>query len=255
MYYIYSISTAAIAAFLFSTSFAFGQEIDFTSTDTFRASIVEMTEGRTDEEKEAFGMAVLRVLMSRHPETKDLEGFAALATMGELGESFFSTGGAAFDGITTDVIDAEITAIAPEGTATLEEDTATREAVLACINEKVVLGNPRFDNEGDGSWYTVDVTNNLTWPIRAYMFNYTIYGDGRSVPVKEDRGGGEVSGGIEPGETKTIRSWAGADIRPYTTTSIELTIRNLFDVENRSILPDGPSFAGFPDEDSPLGCE
>jgi len=248
MDHIYKNSIAATAAFLFSTSCAFGQEIDFNSTETFQASIIEMTDGKTDDEKEAFSMAMVRVLLSRHPETKDLEGFAGLMAMGELGESFFTTGGEAFDGITADIINAEITAVAPK-------DTATQDTVLSCINEKVALGNPRFDDESDGSWYSVDVTNNLTWPIRAYMFNYTIYGDGRSVPVAEGNGGGEISGGIETGETKTIRSWAGANIGPYTTTSIEVTVRNIFDVDKRSILPDGPSFMGFSDEDSPLGCQ
>lgn len=82
-----------------------------------------------------------------------------------------------------------------EVTTVVTNDMATQETVLSCINEKVTLGNPRFDDGSDGSYYSVDVTNNLTWPIRAYMFNYTIYGDGRSVPVAEGMRDGGISGG------------------------------------------------------------
>jgi hypothetical protein len=88
MVHIYKNSVAAIAAFVFSTSSAFGQEIGFTSTEAFQESIIEMTDGKTDEEKETFTMAMVRVLLSRHPDTKDLEGFSGLMAMGELGESF-----------------------------------------------------------------------------------------------------------------------------------------------------------------------
>ena len=254
MHYISRRFAATIAALFLPATLALGQEIDFTNTEKFQESIDEITEGKTDEEKEAFGVAMLRVLLSRHPETKDLEGFSAFRRMGELGESFFTTGGEAFDGITSDIIEAEITNVTPQAETTIvtKDDTTTQAAILSCINEKVTLKNPQFDDEQNR--LIVDVTNNLNWPIRAYMFNYTIYGDGRIVPVVEDDTGGEISGGIEPGETKTISSPAYADITPYTTISIEVSIRNLFDVEKRSILPDGPRYIGYSDEDSPLGC-
>ena len=66
--------------------------------------------GKTPEDKEAFGTAFIRIILDRHPITKDLKGFDRLVKFGKLMEtdSFFSTADGAFDDITIELINAEV---------------------------------------------------------------------------------------------------------------------------------------------------
>ena len=132
----------------------------------------------------------------------------------------------------------------------LEEKT---EALLSCLQGKVTLDNPQFV-DSDGSSFQIDITNNLSWAVRCVHFAYIIKGDGRSVPVMEHDSSREISGGIEPGETRTIEVWAGANIASYSSTSIEVSLINVTDAENRKLIDNDISYVGWSYELSPNGC-
>jgi len=255
-------STKLIRNAIFAMAFAFaspmfGQELDFSSDQALKSSLELAQEGMTATEREEFGKAFLRVLLSRHPATRDLEGLPALMAMAELGDKFFTSAEGAFDGITVEIIKEELGSYKSERVAMAQEAASVEtsaEEMLSCLKSKVILSNPRFEGK-DGSWFKVDITNGLSWAIRGYHVTYTIRGDGRSVPVKEDDASSEISGGIEPGETRTVNVWAGANIEPYETTSIEVSLINLFDPKNRRIIDNNINYIGRSPDLSPFTCE
>lgn len=248
--------SAVIAFFAFATP-TYGQEFDFSSVASMQESVMAAQQGMSDADKKEFAEALLRILIARHPLTKDLEAFPAMMVLGSQGEAFYTSAGNAFEGITPEVVQAEVLAFKASRNAKSQEGAAaagTADAILACLKSKVALENPRFEST-DGSWFMVDITNSLSWAIRGYHVSFVIKADGRSVPVKEDKSSGEISGGIEPGETKTVSVWAGADISTYKTISIEVALINLFDPEDRRLVDNNITYIGRSPDISPFVCE
>jgi hypothetical protein len=249
--------STTIATGLALTSPALSQEINFSSIVSMQASIISMAEGTTDVQRKESGKAIFRILISRHPLTKNLEGFSALMAFGSLGKAFYTGAGDAFDGITREVVQAEIVAFKVKNETRSKEIAASSiiaDTLLACLQSKATLANPRFEST-DGVWFKLDITNNLPWAIRGYHVAYTISGDGRSVPVKEDDSSMDISGGIEPNETRTANVWAGANIAEYQATSIEVSLINLFDVKNRRMVENNTNYLDRPSDISPNTCE
>lgn len=248
---------AAILAALAFASTVQSQEFDFSSVEKMKSSVISAQEGMTDEEKTDFGQALMRLLLATHPLTKDLETFPAMMVLGSQGDAFYTSSGGVFDSITSEAVQAEIASFKADEATTAQATgakTAEADGLLTCLQSKVNWSNARFENK-DGSWFKVDVTNDLSWAIRGYHVAYTIKGDGRSVPVKEDKSSGEISGGIEPQETRTISVWAGANISPYQVTTIDVSLINLFDAEDRRLVDNNINYIGRSPDISPRTCD
>ena len=225
------------------------QAVDFSSMETMQKSILDMGKGKTEAQRGELSMAFLRILISRNPLTKDQTGLGYLTALASLGEALYVNVGGAYDGITLKVLEAEVAAF-----KTKSGDTVVGKKALACLQSKLVVGNPRFGK--DKNWGKFELTNNLGWTISSYNYHYTIFAEGRSVPLDEGGGWMSISGGIEPNETKTLGPWFGAnfDLARAGHVKIEISILNVLDAKKRLVIA-GRGVRGMAKELSPNKCE
>lgn len=83
-------------------------------------------------------------------------------------------------------------------------------AAVECLREKAKVEGATLD----GNRLRFSVTNGLSWPISAFRAKLTIRSDGRSVPWHTDESGYQISGGVEPGEVRTVTFWNRAVDEP-----------------------------------------
>lgn len=227
------------------------KKVDSSSDESFRTSVESVKRELSDDQRKKFEEAVQAMAFSEigniFQAAADPEGVQRRINdklNGKTASQIIAEGEAVIEQRRASVRDK---------TKNEEEIAAKNESLLNCINSHVVFRNPRFEGT-DGQWFKVDVTNNLSWAIRGYHVTYLIKGDNRSSPIKEDDIFMEISGGIEPGETKSIDVWADADISSYKTTSIKTSIINLFDSEKRRLVDNRTIYNEMSPELSPNKC-
>lgn len=125
-----------------------------------------------------------------------------------------------------------------------------------CLQEKVTVANTKIERDDIyGRNFTMEVTNGLSWAIAGIRIMYVAMSAGRSVPWEKDTLSLAISGGIEPGETRTIGTSAlsfSNDAPDELITTV--AVLDVTDPLERLLVKD-VRVRGWSEEQSPMTCE
>lgn len=229
------------------------QVVDGSSTETYERSVKSMVEGMSDEDREAFGRGLMNLIITGYPAAQGAEGLAMLQFM----EPAVGAAHITLDGVSRDEIltrGREIVAADNSASVTAQEVDPTEET-RACLQANILIANPTIEKGSYGRTISMDVTNNLTWAIAGIRVEYIAMSEGRSVPWEKDDFSMSISGGIEPGETRTIRT--SASLFPNDAPDELITTVAVLDVSDpleRQLIKD-VTVIGWAEEQSPMGCD
>lgn len=248
-----SIVFAATLSVMSSPIFAQDMTVDGSSHDSYERSLKAMAEGMSDEDREAFARGLINMILTDYPPAAGAKGFAALQFMEPATEAAHIT----LDGVSRqEILDRGQEILAADTTsdlATTEDEDA--DVVLACLQSRVLLTDPKIERGSYGHNITMQVTNNLPWAIAGIRTEYVATSEGRSVPWHKDDISLSISGGIEPGETRELRT--SASLFPSQAPDELITTMTVVDVSDpleRQLIRD-VTVIGWADEKSPLLCE
>ncbi len=232
-----------------SASLADELRIDGTSKESFANSTAKMAEDLGPEEKELFQKGLLNLIITRYPPAQGAEGFALLAFMPQAVEVAHTT----MNGVTRTEILArgrELASRPDQKTGRIKPDFSR---MRACLQRNVTVSNARIETSSFGHNIKLDVTNRLPWVISFVHIGYKVITPGRSVPWSDEDFGMSISGGIEPGETRSISTNAFGipDIAKDLETSAQ--VLDVADADKRHLVGE-QRFMGNADEPSILGC-
>lgn len=242
------------------------KELDFSSVETMQKSVETVTRDMSPDDKKAFGQALLAILMERNPVTGAAEpGFPQLMAMGQLGDSFYDGMSVWMSGVTVDEVKAKATALAARDAAKADavaaaeaEKKRTAEALAAqqqCLNDRIVISNVQVEKGAYSHNLTFDITNGLSFAISGVQFEYVVKQDGRSVPISKDKSSFSISGGVEPGETKSLSYHHSGPTGEAGKTFVETRMINAFDTDELPLLDTNTMYMGRPEGFSDQTCE
>jgi hypothetical protein len=117
-----------------------------------------------------------------------------------------------------------------------------------------MLSNVSVESADYGRTFKADVTNNLGWPIAGIRIAYKVTSEGRSVPWEDDGFALQIDGGIEPGETHTIRTTASVPSEAPELLSTTAQVLDVSDQDQRQLIRD-VTIIGWGDQKSDRQCE
>ncbi len=227
--------------------------VDGSSKESYERSIRAMADGLSEQDKEAFGRGLINLIITGYPPAAGAEGLAMLQFMEPAVEAAHIT----LDGVSREEILAKGREILAKD-ATKSQPTAAAEptdSVLECLRERVLISNAKIEPGDFGRTIILDVTNNLPWAIAGIRVEYVAMSEGRSVPWEKDDFSLGISGGIEPGETRTLRT--SASLFPSDAPDELITTMTVLDVTDpleRQLIKN-VTVIGWAEEQSPLTCE
>lgn len=159
-----------------TASVACAQElvVDGSSQESFDESMSAMASSLPPEQRKAFADGAMNLILDGYPLAAGLEGPALFQILPKAMEN----APAALNGVT-------LSQILAAATVTGETDQAAIGEKLTCLQEKVVISNPRIEKETWGHLVVMDVTNNLPWAVGFVVIDYVATSEGRDVPWKE----------------------------------------------------------------------
>jgi len=195
-----SLFRAALLSLLCSTAaYADDLRIDGTSKESFAKSVGTMAATVAPADKEAFQKGLLNLIVTKSPPAAGAEGLQLLSVMPQAMEVAHVT----LDGYTRDqILEHGRKLAAAAGPAPARPDG--RDQVIACLQKHVTVSDARVEKGDFGHRIALSVTNRLSWALLFVHVHYVVSTPGRSVPWADETFGGNVSGGIEPGETKEL---------------------------------------------------
>lgn len=241
-------------------------ELDFSTVETMQKSIEEVTKDMSPDEKKAFGLALLAILMEKNPVTSAAEpGLPQLMAMGQLGDKFYDGMGVWMSGVSVDEVKAKATAIAAQkgakasaasnAEAEKQKKAEALEAQQQCLSDRVVISNAHVEKGDYSNNLTFDITNNLSFAISGVQFEYVVKQEGRSVPISKEDGSFSVSGGVEPGETKSLSYYYHGPMGVAGKTFVDTRMINAFDAVELPLLDTNTMYLGRPEGFSDQKCE
>jgi hypothetical protein len=241
-------------------------ELDFSSVETMQKSVQEVTKDMSPEDKNAFGQALLGILMDKNPVTGAAEqGLPRLMAMGQLGDKFYSGMSVWMSGVTLDEVKAKATTIAAQKAAKANADVVEEAegekkaeelaAQQKCLNDRIAISNIRVEKGDYSANLVFNITNNLPFAISAVQFEYVVKQEGRSVPISKEDSSFSVSGGVEPGETKSLSYYHHGPVGDEGKTFVETRMINAFDAAELPLLVTNTTYLGGPEGFSNQKCE
>lgn len=227
--------------------------VDGSSKEAYERSLKAMVQGMSDEDREAFARGLINLMVTRYPPASGAEGLGMLQFMEPAVEAAYIT----LDGTTRDeILEKGREIVAADAARTAAEQTPMQsDALRACLQNHVAVANAKIERASYGRTLSVDVTNNLPWAISGMRVEYVAVSKGRSVPWQKNDFSISISGGIEPGETRTIRTSTSqfpADAPDELMTVV--TVLDVADPLERQIIND-VTVVGWGEEASPMTCE
>jgi hypothetical protein len=230
-----------------------GMTVDGSSQEAYERSVKAMADSLSEADREAFARGLINLIITRYPAAQGAEGLALLQFMEPAVEAAHIT----LDGVPmSEILERGREIVAAEVSseeASAEVDPA--EVARACLQERVLISNAVIEKGSFSRTISLDVTNNLPWAIAGIRVNYVAMSEGRSVPWENDDFSLSISGGIEPGETRTIRT--SASLFPSEAPDELITTATVLDVSDpleRQLIKD-VTVIGWAEEQSPLSCE
>ncbi|WP_157970916.1 hypothetical protein [Pseudogemmobacter bohemicus] len=241
-------------------------DLDFSSIEAMQESVKDATSDMPQADKEAFGKALLAILMERHPVTGAAEpGLPQFMAMGQLGDKFYDGMSVWMSGVTIEEVKAKATLISSQEVSKAIadeiaeiENQENKDNLLDqqnCLNDRIVVSNIRVEKGDYSNNLEFDIKNNLAFAISGVQFEYVVKQEGRSVPINKDDGSFSVSGGIEPGETKSLSYYYHGPMGEAGKTFVETRMINAFDAVELPLLDTNTRYIGRPEGYSDQKCE
>lgn len=231
------------------------QVVDGSSDQAYEDSIRAMAESLDETQKERFEKGLVRTILDRYPPAAGAEGFQKLMFL----DAAIKAAPRTLDGLgIEDILEAGggSAADTPRGNSGEPGDSAEIrvEKERSCLREKLVISDIQVEKGSFGHDLSFSVTNGLDWAVAGLGFDYVVETPGRSVPWEKEHSFTSVSGGIEPGETRTITKMTAAipSAAPDDLTAT-ITIDDAVDAEERQLIRE-IGVIGWSDEISPLSC-
>ena len=234
-------------------AFALDGSVDGTSKESYERSIKAMADQLSPEDKEIFSKGLINLIVTRYPPATGAQGFALLQFMPQAIESAHVN----LAGVTADEIMARGRELVAASNPTSRAATVDEDADLTdCLRQKVTISSPSFE-KGDFAYSSrFNVTNNLPYAIAGIWIDYMIKSDNRSVPWAEDSFVQGISGGIEPGETRTLSTrFSMLSRETPLTAKVSMSVRDVADPEKKLVIKSGGGVIGWPEEKSGKGCK
>lgn len=242
-----------VAGFLVSIAMADEMTINGTSKETFAASAAAMAESLKPDEKAIYRDGLLNLILTRYPPADGAQGLSLLAMMPQAMEVAHTT----MNGVTKTEILERGRELAKKSGKGLANATSTHTSeysnIRSCLQSKVIVANAKIEETDFGRNIKLDVTNNLSWPISFVHIGYKVTTPGRSVPWSDKNFGISVSGGIEPGETRSIATNAFGIAKLANDMQTEAQILDVADAEKRHLVGE-VYFMDHSKEPTPNGC-
>ncbi|WP_265517585.1 hypothetical protein [Nitratireductor luteus] len=241
-----AITLAAGALLGISLALADSMEIDGTSKETFSRSVKTMADAVPEPDKEAFQKGLLNLIITRYPPAAGAEGLALMAFMGPAVEASHTT----MDGVTKEEILKRGRELLASASHKDEDHTSRRD----CLDAKLEIEDARIERTDMSDYIAVKISNGLPWAISFVHVAYTVRSQERSVPWVNENFGMDVRGGIEPGETREVKTNAFGipkDARNLVTTA---KILDVADPQKRHVVGE-TFFIGHPKELATIECD
>lgn len=259
------LASVALAASASAWPWGRDDDLDFSSVEAMQESIESVTNDMTPADKEAFGRALLAILMENNPVTGAAEpGLPQLMAMGQLGENFYDGMDIWMSQVTVETVKARATKLAAlddARAAAKEAEEAEKQQQLAllssqqlCLEERIEISNIRVTNGDFSDNLEFDITNNLPFAISGVEFEYVVMQQGRSVPIEKDKSSFSISGGVEPGETRSLAYYYHGPVGEEGQTFVETRMINAFDAVELPLLDTNTTYIGRPDGFSDMQC-
>ena len=200
--------------------------IDGTSKETYERSLGAMIDSLNKRDMDAFQKGLINLIVTRYPPAKGAVGRQILRFL----QPAIAAAPTTLNGITKSEILAH-------GRMVVTSLNNLKSPLLKCLRKKVVLTGAVIENDGKTDYLKFDVTNNLTWSVSGIIVKYTIQAKNSSIPWKMSLTAPSISGGVGPGETRSIRVAVSKLPSPRTDdvfTFVELY--NVADPEKRLLL-------------------
>lgn len=255
----------ALSIAAFAWPWGSDNDLDFSSVEAMQESVESVTSEMSPADRKAFGQALLAILIENNPVTGAAEpGLERLMAMGQLGESFYDGMSIWMAGVSIDEVKARATQIAANEEAKAEAEVAAEaaeEEQLAelqsqqqCLQERIVISNIRVTKADYSNNLSFDITNNLPFAISGVQFEYVVKQQGRSVPINKDKSSFSISGGVEPGETKSLSYFYHGPMGADGQTFVETRMINAFDAVELPLLDTNTMYIGRPEGFSDQKC-
>ena len=226
-----------------STANAQGITVDGSSQETYERSIKAMADSLSEADRDAFGRGLVNLIITRYPAAQGAEGSAMLQFLGPAIDAAHIT----LDGVPmSEILERGREIIATEATPEADPVDVLRD----CLQQRVLISNAVIERGSYGRTISLDVTNNLPWAIAGIRVNYVAMSDGRSVPWENNDFSLSISGGIEPGETRTISATAFLSSEAPDELITTATVLDVSDPLERLLIKD-VSVAGWAEESHP----
>ncbi|MEX2278230.1 MAG: hypothetical protein WD674_10665 [Cucumibacter sp.] len=217
-----------------------------------------MADSLDEQDKKDFGQGLLNMMLTEYPAASGAQGLQLLQFMQPAVEAAHIT----LDGRTLEEIlergrsiaDDDAPAVADaDGAGDAAEDSA--EALRQCLQEMVKIDSAVIE-EGAYSGHNVEVTvtNGLDWAIAGIRVAYQVSSEGRSVPWMDEDFSLSISGGIEPGETRTVRTTAFVPADAPEELITHAQVLDVSDQFERQLIRD-VRVMGWGEERSEMTCE
>lgn len=239
---------------LSSAAFALTGSVDGSSKEAYEKSLKAMADQLSPADKEIFSKGLINLMITRYPPAAGAQGLMLMQFMSAAIEAAPVN----MNGVTADEIMArgrEVAAKNPPAAATPAANVDTK-AILDCVDKKVLITSPTFEKGDFSLGSRFKVTNNLPYAIAGIWIDYKIKSDNRSVPWSEENFVMEISGGIEPGETRQLSTSFNLLSRDTPLTAkVTMTVRDVADPDKKLVVKAAGGVSGWPNERSPKGCQ
>ncbi len=141
-----------------------------------------------------------------------------------------------------------------DASVTLAQDNAS---ILQCLRTKVALADAKIvSREPYGGSIEVTVTNNLSWALSGIYLEYVVRSADRSVPWLTDKVADSIAGGIEPRETRTIKTYfSGLSDDVPADVILEVALLDVGDTTGNQVLLETRILGdNWTQKKSELGC-
>ena len=246
---------AAALGFLLSlnTCHAADMKVDGRTKESFDRSVKAMADTLSDADKKVFAEGLMNMILTEYPSAKGMSGIAVLSVAPQALDAAHVT----MDGKTLSEIVARGRSVDQQTDAQQGKETAAKsvdEPRRECLRQKVLLSKASIDKQDYGYNIAMEVTNHLDWPIAGIRVSYSATSEGRAVPWIEADFAMELSGGVEPGETRKISTSA---FPPANAPSSFVVKAKLLDVsdQNKSLFVRDVRIMGWSDKKSERRCD
>ena len=233
----FAIVVGGLVALLAMTPVALPSDlvVDGTSAESYERSIRQMADTLDESDKEAFARGLMNMILMEYPPARGKQGFPLLMMMNNAMKAAHVTMSGR---LLSEILErGRSLPKSPDNSAPVG-DPDPSEAIRECLQRKVQISNVQIKSNTFQRDISVDVTNGLDWAIAGIRVTYEAYSKGRSVAWAKDDFSLSISGGIEPGEMRTLTTTAAIANEAPETLIVKAKVLDVSDQFERQLIRD-----------------